>query len=66
MFQEVKRVDYKDFRINVRVNISERQLLIVSGRVLKQCYLHNNMDADCKCIYYSTELVPLCTLDIGL
>ena len=22
-------------------------------RVLKQCYLHNNMDADCKCIYYS-------------
>ena len=23
-----------------------------SGRVLKQCYLHNNMDADCKCIYY--------------
>ena len=26
--------------------------LIVSGRVLKQCYLHNNMDADCKCIYY--------------
>ena len=19
---------------------------------LKQCYLHNNMDADCKCIYY--------------
>ena len=26
--------------------------LIVSGRVLKQCYLHNNMEADCKCIYY--------------
>ena len=24
----------------------------VSGRVLKQCYLHNNKDADCKCIYY--------------
>ena len=30
------------------VNISEHQILIVSGRVLKQCYLHNNMDADCK------------------
>ena len=28
------------------------QILIVSGRVLKQCYLHNKMDADCKCIYY--------------
>ena len=26
--------------------------LTVSGRVLKQCYLHNNMDADCNCIYY--------------
>ena len=26
--------------------------LIVSRRVLKQCYLHNNMAADCKCIYY--------------
>ena len=24
------------------VNISEHQILIVSGRVLKQCYLHNN------------------------
>ena len=34
------------------VNISGHQILIVSGRVLKQCYLHNNMDADCKCIYY--------------
>ena len=33
------------------VNISGHQILIVSGRVLKQCYLHNNMDADCKCIY---------------
>ena len=32
-------------------NISGHQILIVSGRVLKQCYLHNNMDADCKCIY---------------
>ena len=36
------------------VNISERQILIVSGSELKQYYLHNNMDADCKqqCIYY--------------
>ena len=39
-------------------NILERQIMIVSGRVLKQCYLHNNMDADCKqqrsyCSYYS-------------
>ena len=34
------------------VNISGHQSLIVSGRVLKQCYLHNNMDADCKWIYY--------------
>ena len=34
------------------VSISGHQILIVSGRVLKQCYLHNNMDADCKCIYY--------------
>ena len=27
---------------------------VVSGRVLKQCYLHNNIDADCKqqFIYY--------------
>ena len=24
----------------------ERQSLVNSGRVLKQCYLHNNMDAD--------------------
>ena len=32
--------------------LSGHQILIVSGRVLKQCYLHNNMDADCKCIYY--------------
>ena len=35
-----------------RVNISGHQILIVSGRVLKQCYLHNSMDDDCKCIYY--------------
>ena len=36
----------------------EHQFLIVSGRVLKQCYLHNNMDIyvyiiviyNCKCI----------------
>ena len=34
------------------LNISGHQILIVSRRVLKQCYLHNNMDADCKCIYY--------------
>ena len=33
-------------------NISGHQILIVSGRVLKQCYLHNNVDADCTCIYY--------------
>ena len=26
----------------------EHQILVVSRRVLKQCYLHNNMDADCK------------------
>ena len=27
------------------------KILIVSGRVLKQSYLHNNMDADCtQCI----------------
>ena len=45
--------------------MSDRQILIVSGRVLKQCYLHNNMKLtennnvyiiviyfvnDCKCI----------------
>ena len=29
-----------------------RTLHFVSRRVLKQCYLHNNMDADCKCIYF--------------
>ena len=34
------------------VSISGHQILIVSGRVLKQCYLHNTMDADCKFIYY--------------
>ena len=28
--------------------LTEHQILIVSGRVLKQCYLHNTMDADCK------------------
>ena len=28
----------------IEVNISEHQMLIVSGRVLKQCYLYNNMD----------------------
>ena len=27
------------------MSISGHQILIVSGRVLKQCYLHNNMDA---------------------
>ena len=26
--------------------LSERKILIHSGRVLKQCYLHNNMDAE--------------------
>ena len=26
------------------VNVLERQILIVLGRVLKQCYLHNNME----------------------
>ena len=32
----------------------ERQVLIPLGIVLEHCYLHNNMDADCKqqCIYY--------------
>ena len=34
------------------VNISGHQILIVSGKVLKQCYIHINMDADYKCIYY--------------
>ena len=35
------------------MNILEHKIFIVSGRVLKQCYLHNNMDVDCKpqCIY---------------
>ena len=28
------------------VNVLERQILINSGRVLKQCYLNNNMDAE--------------------
>ena len=33
--------------------ILERQILIHSGRVLKQCFLHNNMDADWQqFIYY--------------
>ena len=32
-------------------------ILIVSGRVFTQCYLHNNMDADCKqqCMYCSYD-----------
>ena len=30
------------------VNVFERQLLIHSGRVLKQCYLHNNMGVEWK------------------
>ena len=38
--------------------------MIVSGRVLKQCYLHNNMDADCKYIYiiviYDVSTVDYC------
>ena len=34
-------------------NKSSEQILIVSGRVLKQCYLHNNMHTECKCIYNS-------------
>ena len=29
------------------MNISEHEILIVSEIVLKQCYLYNNMDADC-------------------
>ena len=34
--------------------VANFSILIVSRGVLKQCYLHNNMDADCKqpCIYY--------------
>ena len=38
------------------MSISGHQILIVSGRVLKQCYLHNNMDADCKCILLYSPL----------
>ena len=30
----------------IEVNVLKRQILIPSGRVLKQCYLHNNMNAD--------------------
>ena len=30
------------------MNISEHQILIVSERVLEQCYLYNNMDVACK------------------
>ena len=30
------------------VNITGHQIYLFSGRVLKQCYLHNNMDADYK------------------
>ena len=37
---------------NNLVNVLEHQILIVSGRVFKLCFLHNNIDADCKCIYY--------------
>ena len=37
--------------------------LIVSGRVLKQCYLHNNMDVHCKCIYV---LLPIAICQIFL
>ena len=35
------------------ISMTERQNVIVSERVLKQCYLRNNMDADRKqqCIY---------------
>ena len=29
-----------------QVNVFERQIVIHSGRVLKHCYLHNNMDAE--------------------
>ena len=36
---------------NKKERISGHEILIVSGRVLKQCYLHNDVDADCKCIY---------------
>ena len=28
----------------------KHQIVFVSGRVLKQSYLHNNIDGDCKCI----------------
>ena len=38
--------------------------MIVSGRVLKQCYLHNNMDAEYKYIYtiviYNVITVDYC------
>ena len=35
-------------------DIRTSNFCFVSGRVLKQCYLHNNIDADCKqqCTYY--------------
>ena len=29
-------------------------------KVLKQCYLHNNIDADCECIYYCYLLCDHC------
>ena len=37
---------------NKLIECIRTKILIVSGRVLKQCYLHNNKDADCKFIYY--------------
>ena len=43
------------------VNISEHPM-IVSGSVLKQCYLHNNMDADCKQRMYILLLFMLWSL----
>ena len=45
------------------VNISEHLILIVSGRVLKQYYLHNNMDADCIYIYIIVFLNDVITVD---
>ena len=56
-------------QIEYLMSKSGHQILFVSGRVLKQCYLHNNMDADCKCMnygYYVVITVNYCTLDIGL
>ena len=47
------------------VSISGHQILIVSGRVLKQCYLHMDINVyiiGCELLIFilSTELVPLC------